>query len=274
MSEQHDVAGRIVDLLTGVWQELSELCAGLTEPQWKTPSDLPAWSVQDVLAHVIGVERLLEGLPAADALPGKVRPHVRNPIGELNEREVAARRSRTGAEVLIEWDELRERRQRTIAAGDAEYFAQPMQTPAGPGTMTDFLAMRVLDCWLHEQDIRRALALPPTLAGPAADHTLDHLTAALPMVVGKRAACPEGAAVAIELTGPIERRYVCEVTNGRAALVKVTTAAPKAAIAMDTESYLLLAAGRRTPSELAARITVAGHTGLADRVLGGMNVMI
>ena len=61
--------------------------------------------------HVIGTERLLEGLPAAEPLPGDAPPHVRNPIGELNEREVAARRTRSGAEVLAEWDELRARRQ-------------------------------------------------------------------------------------------------------------------------------------------------------------------
>jgi uncharacterized protein (TIGR03083 family) len=198
---------------------------------------------------------------------------VHNPIGELNEAEVAARRSRSGAEVLDEWNELRAVRERTLADADADYFARPMQTPTGPGTMTDFLGIRILDCWVHEQDMRRALALPGTFAVPAAERTVDGLTRSLPMVVGKRAACPEGGAITIELTGPVARRFVCEVTGGRAAFVDAATASPLATITMDTESYLLLANGRRTPAELADRVSVGGDADLAGAALAGMNVM-
>ena len=42
---------------------------------------------------------------------------------------------------------------------------------------------------------------------------------------------------------------------------------------MDTECYVLLATGRRTPDELAERITVSGDPELATRVLGGLNVL-
>jgi uncharacterized protein (TIGR03083 family) len=273
MSVQHTTTAEIVATLTAAWQQLSDLGATLDETQWKTPSDLPEWSVQDLLSHVIGIERLLEGLPPADRLPGEQPAHVRNPIGELNEREVAARRDKPGAEVLAEWEELRAQRHRTLAAADEEYFAQPMQTPTGPGTMADFLATRILDCWVHEQDMRRALGLPATF-GPAAEHTVDRLTTALPMVVGKRAACPEGASVAIELTGAVPRRFECRVIDGRAAFVEASSAPAQATITMDTESYLLLALGRRTAAHLADRVKVSGDADLAGRVLAGMNVMI
>ncbi len=156
--------------MLATWQALSDVGTGLTEEDWKTPTDLPGWSVQDTLSHVIGTERLLEGLPAPQALPGDQPPHVRNPIGEFNEREVAARRSRPGADVLAEWDELRAVRQRMLAAAGDEYFQQPMDTPTGPGTMTDFLAARILDCWVHEQDIRRALDLPGRFDVPLRAH--------------------------------------------------------------------------------------------------------
>ena len=46
-----------------------------------------------------------------------------------------------------------------------------------------------------------------------------------------------------------------------------------ATIGMDTESYLLLATGRRTPADLAERVEVAGNADLAGRVLAGLNVM-
>jgi uncharacterized protein (TIGR03083 family) len=260
--------------LTATWQALSDLGATLDEAQWKTPSDLPAWTVQDLLSHVIGIERLLEGLPGAGPLPGETPGHVRNTIGELNEREVVARRDKPGAEVLAEWDELRVRRERTLAEADDGYFAQPMQTPTGPGTMADFLSTRILDCWVHEQDMRRALGLPGTCTGPAAEHAVDRLSAALPMIVGKRAGCPEGDAVTIELTGPVPRRFACRVTDGRAAFVDSGSEPVRATITTDTESYLLLALGRRTPADLAGRIEVTGDAELAGRVLAGMNVMI
>jgi uncharacterized protein (TIGR03083 family) len=227
----------------------------------------------DNLSHLIGIERLLEGLPSAELPDGRPPVYVRNPIGEFNEAEVAARRSLSGAEVLGEWNELRAVRERTLAEGDADYFAQPMKTPTGPGTMADFLGVRILDCWVHEQDMRRALALPGTFAVPAAERTVDGLTRSLPMVVGKRASCPEGGAIAIELTGPVARQFVCEVTAGRAAFVESATAPPLATITMDTESYLLLANGRRTPAELADRVSVGGDADLAGAALAGMNVM-
>ncbi len=94
-----------------------------------------------------------------------------------------------------------------------------MMTPTGPGTMADFLAIRILDCWLHEQDIRRALGRRGNLDGAAAEHTIDRLIRTLPIVVGKRAACPEGAAVTVRITGPVERIVHCEVHDGRAAIV-------------------------------------------------------
>ena len=193
----------MVDTLIATWRALSAIGAELTEEQWKTPTDLPGWSVQDVFSHVIGTERLLGDLPGAEPVPAEMPAYVRNPIGEFNEREVAARRTRTGAEVLAEWDELRAEREATLAAADADYFARPANTPTGPGTMADFLAVRIVDCWVHEQDVRRALGLPGTYSGDAAEHCVDRLTRGLPMVVGKRAACPEGGAVAVELTGPV-----------------------------------------------------------------------
>ena len=41
-----------------------------------------------------------------------------------------------------------------------------------PADMAMFLQLRVLDNWLHEQDIRRALGMPGHLGGPAAEPRL------------------------------------------------------------------------------------------------------
>src|SRR4029079_2733809 len=125
------------------------------------------------------------------------------------------------------------------------YFAKEMSTPTGPGTMADFLHVRVLDCWIHEQDMARALAGPGHLGGAAAEHTVDRLLRTIPIVVGKRAATPEGRAVIIDIIGGVQRHIVCEVKDGRAAMVDAPALDPLATITLDSEVFIVLATGRR-----------------------------
>src|SRR4029078_9809273 len=94
-----------IDKLETIWHSVSSLGSELDERQWKLPTDLAGWTVQDNLAHLIGTERMLQGLPSA-AAPEAVGEHVKNPIGHFNEAEVEARRARSGAEVLDEWNAL------------------------------------------------------------------------------------------------------------------------------------------------------------------------
>jgi uncharacterized protein (TIGR03083 family) len=262
-----------IDKLEAIWTSTSALCATLVDAEWNLLTDLPGWTVQDNLAHMIGTERSLEGLPLAgrlDAFPN----HVKNPIGEFNEGELEARRQLTGPEVLAEWNDLVQRRLATLRGADESYFARDMMTPTGPGTMADFLHIRVLDCWVHEQDMRRAVGRAGHLDGPAAEHTIDRLLRTLPIVVGKRAATPEGRAVVLDLTGPVQRHVVCEVNGGRAAVVETPKEEPLATIRMDSETFVVLANGRRTGSAMADRISISGDTALGQKVIDNLNMMI
>lgn len=262
---------KTIDVLEQCWRSLSSLGAQLTEADWKTPTDLPGWSVQDNLSHLIGIERMMQGLAGTEHRAAAT-DYIRNPIGEMNENEVDARRASRGTEVLSEWNELIAIRSQSLRAGDDAYFAQPAMTPTGPGTLADFLEIRILDCWLHEQDMRRATGRAGNLAGAAAEHTVDRLVRTIPIVVGKRAATPEGGAVAIDILGGVERHLVCEVTNGRAALVVAASSPPLATIGLSTESFIVLASGRQTSDRVGA--TVAGDQELAQRVLSRFNMMI
>ncbi|MEP7046529.1 MAG: maleylpyruvate isomerase family mycothiol-dependent enzyme [Ilumatobacteraceae bacterium] len=268
----HDII-RTVDKLEAVWLSISALGAQLDEQQWKLPTELPGWTVQDNLAHLIGTERTLQGLPNAD-MPAEVGGHVKNPIGKFNEAEVEARRGSTGAAVLSEWNTLIDLRIATLRNADDTYFAKEMATPTGPGTVADFLHIRVLDCWIHEQDMRRAVGRPGHLGGPAAEHTIDRLLRTLPIVVGKRAATPEGRAVVLDITGDVSRHVVCEVTNGRAAIVQSATSEPLATIVLDSETFLVLATGRLPAAARLDRIAVTGDKDLANRLLDALNMMI
>lgn len=262
-----------IDKLEETWRSLSALGGSLSEEQWKLPSELQGWTVQDNLSHLIGTERFLQGLPFTTHRSAAV-DHVKNAIGEINEHEVDSRRHLAGAEVLDEWNELVEVRLATLRSAGDDYFDQQADTPTGPGTMADFLHIRVLDCWLHEQDIRRTVGAPGHLAGPAAEHTIDRLARTIPLVVGKRAATPEGGAVAIDLTGGVRRHFVAEVQGGRAKLVDTPTTPPLTTITMSTEAFVVLATGRRPFADLGDRVEISGDRALGERVLNSLNMMI
>jgi uncharacterized protein (TIGR03083 family) len=260
-----------IDTLQQCWHSLSELGAQLAEGEWQQATDLPGWTVKDNLSHLVAVERMLEGMPPTDHRAA-AHNHVRNDIGAMNENEVDARRGLRGGAVLAEWNDLVVRRLATLRSADDDYFAQPMLTPTGPGTLADFLSIRVLDCWLHEQDMRRAVGRPGNMSGPAAEHTVDRLIRTIPIVVGKRAATPEGAAVVIDIEGPVRRHLVYEVSGGRAGAIDTPTAPPIASIALGTEAFVVLAAGRRGADAVDAR--VEGDAELARRILTQFNMMI
>jgi uncharacterized protein (TIGR03083 family) len=265
-------AKHTTDLLDETWRSVIALGHSLTPEGWERPTDCPGWTVKDHLSHLIGTERMLQGLPAADADPGE-RPHVKNPIGQTNEREVEARRGMTGPAVLDEFEQLVEVRLRTLHSADEGYFAQERMTPVGPGSMLDFLKIRIVDCWVHEQDMRRALDKPGDLAGGAAGHTIDRLLGAVPMVVGKRAGAPEGSTVVVTLTGPIERTLATTVTGGRARIVDAAPIAPTARVTMDSEAFLVLATGRQTATDRAGDISIEGDEVLGRAVIDNLNIM-
>src|SRR5262249_51751219 len=53
----------LVDDLEDVWHSIAELGATLSESEWKTPSELPGWTVQDNVVHLSAVEAMSMGRP-------------------------------------------------------------------------------------------------------------------------------------------------------------------------------------------------------------------
>ena len=148
-------------------------------------------------------------------------------------------------------------------------------TPTGPGTMLDFLSIRILDCWVHEQDIRRAVGQPGHLDGGPAEHTTDRLLRTLPIVVGKRAGAPEGSLTLLRLTGPVERTVPVLVEEGRAKVIDLDGAgAPDVTVTMDSETFLVLAVGRQTAADRADRIEISGEGDWGQAVVDQLNMMI
>jgi uncharacterized protein (TIGR03083 family) len=262
----------LVDQIESVWRSVDELCSSLSEEEWKTPTDLPGWTVQDNVSHIIDIEQRFHGLPAPEHIPADVS-HTRNEFGAHNEIGVDYRRGRTGAEVLSEFRDITAQRLDTFRSWGEEDFAKKTWTPLGEGTWRDMLPIRTLDCWVHEQDIRRALGRPGHLDGPAAATTYQRLSSALAYVVGKKVKPPDGTVVRLEVEGADPAVTFARVRDGRG------EAAPDASeatvdIHTDLEAFVALATGRWDAARALEqrRVRLSGDEDLGRRILDELSV--
>lgn len=262
-----------IENLLATWKSLNELCATFSEDQWKTMTACPGWSVQDTISHLVSTEKVNRGDKPTKHTAG-ARDYVKNPIGEFNENEVDVRRGLTGAQVFAEWLEVCAARTTQLLGSDDAYFDTPVMMPTGPGTVGEFLSIRVLDCWIHEQDIRRALNTAGNESGPAAEHTIDRLIRTLPIVVGKRAATPNGDSVRFVISGPVHRELFITIVDGRATFVDSAPANVRATFTTDSNTFLTLATGRGTAQDNSGKWSSAGDTDLASRIAHNLNMMI
>ena len=265
---------KLVDNMERVWRSLEDLCHDLTEAGWMTPTDCPGWSVQDQLSHLAGSEASILGQPRPDHTP-KDTSFVHNEIGRTNEILVDWRRPSPGSAVLKEFREVTGRRLvflKAMAPGD---FDQATETPIGPGAMRDFLAIRIFDAWVHEQDIRRALGRPGHLEGPVAQHSMDRMCMAMPFVVGKKAQAVAGATVVLHITGPVGRTMAVGVDGTRAKEIEPPSA-PSVALTMDLETFTCLGCGRWDPAKVleAGKVKLSGDLALGEKIISQMNFMI
>jgi uncharacterized protein (TIGR03083 family) len=265
----------VVAELAETWTSLLGLGAVLAADDWDRPTACPGWSVRDVYGHVIGIESGLLGRPPAAPLES-YGEHVRNDMGRSNEAEVLLRRGRPGPAIVAELEEVTAARLAALRAMSDDDFAAETWSPAGPGTYEDFMAVRVFDCWVHEQDVRRALGHPGHLSGAAVDRSLASTVGVTPYIVGKRAGAPEGATVAFDVTGPTARRWAVAVEAGRAGPVPEIPPEPTVRISADIGTFMALACGRVDPDdELAAgRVTVHGDREVGTAVVRNVGYTI
>jgi uncharacterized protein (TIGR03083 family) len=263
-----------IDQLDRIWHSTAEACRDLSPEEWDRATDCPGWTVKDQLAHVVGTASTLLRRGGPPPAPGGLA-HVLNPIGEMNEAWVEARRPLPGPAVLAEFEEVTGARLAALRAMTDEEVSAEGPSPIGTVPYATFMDVRVMDCWVHEQDIRRAVGRPGGLSGPAADAALRRLTSSLAFVVGKRVAPPDGTSVVVELSGPVARAIAVTVTGGRA-VAGDAPSSPSVTIRTDTETYACLANGRWTAAEAVerGRVSFAGDTALGRLVVDNLATMI
>lgn len=248
------------------------LLRSLDDSDWSRPTDLPGWDVKGVACHLAHLESELSGVKQKRVeLPE--RDHYTAPTSMYTELGLVAREDMSGAEVTDELEQCaRTRYEQLLADPPTDGKADPPRTPGKIGwNWETLLGNRVVDVWMHEQDIRRAIGRPGGMNTPGARHTVQTFTRGVPYAVGKRVAPPVGTTVVLDVTGISPVHLALEINEaGRAVPVTDEPEKPTVALRMDVETFVLVAGGRRPVADLP--VVVEGDEGLGRRVLEAMAV--
>jgi uncharacterized protein (TIGR03083 family) len=262
-----------VDIWRSACADLAGLARSVDAAAWSLPTDLPGWSVHDVMAHCAAIECELAGDEPLAADVDTESPHIRNPRGVYTEQGVVARRAYTQEQVIDEFADAVRRRSQLLAA-------EPLDDPEGIPAITPgriewdwgtLVRNRIVDIWVHDQDIRRAVGQPGDQDSVAAAFVQGVFGLALPYVLAKRAGASPGTTMVVDITGPVSARYGVVVNDGgRGVPIDPADLDPTVRLTMGTETFTMLAAGRRSPDELP--VTVDGDAELAGGIIGQMAV--
>ena len=264
--------------LGAVWTSLVALGESLDDAEFDAGTECPGWTVRDQFSHVIGTELLLDGAGAPAPLDA-YGAHVRNGLGELNERFVAARRHLRGRDVVAELTELVVARLASLRVLDAEADGARSASPLELVPYVDYVSARTVDAFVHEQDVRRATGRPGGRGGHAERATLDRMEASLPYVLGRRVEAPRGTTLRVDVAGELGRTVQLVVAADddgapEALAISVIEGRPTAALRMDEETFVRRACGRisAAAARKAPHTEAAGDLDLASAFLECMVV--
>ncbi len=262
-----------IEKLQQVWQSIDKLCESFTEREWKMPTDCAGWSVQDHVAHMVDYESRMLRRPVPEHVPPE-RPHMKNDLGKRNEIWVDWCRSWMGAQVLEAFREVVAQRLRVLPTLSVEELAAPSPISPRGEPLGEHLQRRVVDCWAHEQDIRRAVSRPGHAEGPVVMHVMERMLAAMGPVVGRRAGAPAESTVAMVLTGPYRQTLAWRVEGDRAHVCNPEPDMPTVRLSMDSETFACLTFGRWEPQKVleSGRVLIAGDRDLGRTIVRQMGV--
>ncbi len=270
-----DLAG-LVDAFERTVQAVIDLGQTCSPLDFDLQTECPGWTVKDQISHIVGIESWLDGAePPAIELPDLA--HLRTEVAGFVELFVEERRPLEGSDVVGELEDVLVSRMSALH-DSALTEASVIRGVFGAVNAVEGLTLRVIDIWVHEQDIRAAIGRPGNLDCPSAAAFVSAIIDSLPRIVARDAGVPPGQAVLFDITGPVVGRAgvrVVEGEDGRPRGEALFTGdrhdatADKAggttSITLSTDALTRRAAGRRSVDEII--FTVHGDDDVARTVL-------
>ncbi|KUO21227.1 maleylpyruvate isomerase family mycothiol-dependent enzyme [Streptomyces dysideae] len=264
----HPTLQPYADAWTHSIEAISELVQPLVEGEWNRRTPCPAWSVRDVISHVIGLDNEMLGDPRPIHTLPRDLFHVTNDHQRYMEMQVDVRRHHTAPEMTSELEYTIIRRNRQLR-NESRDPGTKVRGPLGTElTLEEAMRGHAFDIWVHEQDLRTALGRPGNLDSPGAHVARDVLLDALPEIVANRSNAPRSSAIVFDVHGPIEFLRTIRVDiQGRGTLETAPALGPAATLTLDWETYVRLACGRVTPEAAADRVKAEGDPELSGAIL-------
>jgi uncharacterized protein (TIGR03083 family) len=259
---------------------LLQLLSGLNGKQWDTPTVCPGWTVKDVAIHLLGVDLgnlsvQRDGFTSAStAGPASgERAALVAFVTDLNETWVATARRlspRILRELLTVTGEM-------IAAyfGTLDLLATgPAVSWAGPDPAPVWLhvSREYTERWVHQQQIREALALPGFMETEHAAPVLAAFVHALPHALRNRTALP-GTCIKLTIDGPAGGRWIAVRTEDRWALGRDDGRPADVAVAIDQDLAWRLFTKGVTPACALPRVRIEGDRSLGSAVLEMVSII-
>jgi len=164
---------------------------GVLPEQWDRPGALGEWTTRELAAHTlrafITVEGYLMAEPTTDRVLADAGEYYQAALANAGVHQGVASRARQAGRQLI--DPVGEAE--TIVAQVLALVAstaddEPVNSPSGQMTLSEYLATRVVELGVHTLDLQRATQQPVELHADTASvivHVLTNLAAPVPLVL-------------------------------------------------------------------------------------------
>ena len=239
--------GRAADAFYGL------LCA-LDDADWARPA-LRGLDVQGLVGHLTGVEEDVHRCLAGNAAVAEA-DHV-----ESTQPAAARQAGRPPARTRAEWRRAADHTLQLVRTADldGEVAMHGIRLPLGA-----LLVARAFELWVHDNDIRKAVGLPPSVPDSSTLRLMTELAAGLLPEAAARTGLGTHTSLHLVLTGPGGGTWDLILADSPPGRVAVT-------IVTDAVGFCRLVGNRITPAELDPYIT--GDEGRAAAVLAAASAL-
>jgi len=238
-------------------EDLKRLLDSLTDQDWNAAAHADHGRVRDLVAHLVGVERLVSRWLDPDDEVEDLPDHVQATRPVIEELAGA-----DPHDIARQWYEAA----RAVAAASTGDRSRYVTFHDLTMTVDQLLVMRTGELWSHAIDISEAVGRPLPVMDPERMATLSTaLMTSVPVALTYQGTDVPGRAVRFVLTGPSGGTFTVPLA------IEAPTADPGVTIIADTVRFCRVAINRLRPDELDG--VIDGDRELADLVLAGVGAL-
>jgi uncharacterized protein (TIGR03083 family) len=243
------------------------------EPEtWEQPSAAEGWWNRDVIAHLAAGDtiaaQLVAGEPPAELEEWRAtHPDTPFDIDAFNAWTVNRRSSLDTREVLTSWGKAAESFiVHTAAIDDEDWSSRRYDYVAGPIAARYLVQSRIVEWWLHGEDVRATNGLGPHYQHWPIHLTIDLAVRMLPWSLGRSGHDLSGQSVRVEVDGAGQGIWHWGLGSGEAPSERKK---PDATIVGRAPQLALVAGQRLKPDDVlfSGNVVLGGDRLLADILL-------